>query len=253
MNCIETQRLLHAYIDDELDMMDTLEVERHLQQCPTCLPIYNNYQALRTAVKTGSLYSQAPEKLRKRIRSSVPKANKAALIAQAISWRRLSVAAVLISAMLLTVWGVTRFWPAYVEAVSLPQEVLTAHVRSLMADHLVDVPSSDQHTVKPWFNGKLDFSPSVVDLASQGFPLLGGRLDYLDNRPVAAVVYRHQKHIINLFIWPSTQNIGSETNTTTLQGYHLIHWTGSGMTYWVVSDLNLNELQKFVNLVQSSS
>lgn len=253
MNCTETQRLLHMYVDAELDTADTLEVEQHLQKCTACLQIYNNYQALRTAIKTGSLYFQAPENLRKRIRSSVLKTNKTAFISHVMSWRGLSVAAVLIFAMLLTLWGFTRFWPAYVEESSLPQEVLSSHVRSLMADHLVDVPSSDQHTVKPWFNGKLDFSPSVVDLASQGFPLLGGRLDYLDNRPVAAVVYRHQKHVINLFIWPSAQNIGNETNTTTLQGYHLIHWTGSGMTYWVVSDLNLNELQKFVQLVQSSS
>ncbi|HZO74200.1 MAG TPA: anti-sigma factor [Ktedonobacteraceae bacterium] len=253
MNCTETQRLLHAYIDVELDMMDTLEVEQHLQKCPTCLAIYNNDQALRTAVKTGSLYFQAPEKLRKRIRSSIPKANKAALLAQAVSWRGLSVAAVLLFVMLFAAWGITRFWPAYIAGISLPQEVLAAHVRSLMASHLVDVPSSDQHTVKPWFDGKLDFSPSVVDLASQGFPLLGGRLDYLDNRPVAAVVYRHQKHIINLFIWPATQDEGSETNTTTLQGYHLIHWKESGMTYWAISDLNLNELQTFVQLVQSSS
>lgn len=253
MNCTETQRLLHAYIDAELDMMDTLEVEQHLQKCPTCLATYNNYQALRTAVKAGSLYFQAPEKLRKHVRSSIPKANKATWIAQAVSWRGLSVAAALLFVMLFTAWGVTRFWPTYIAGISLPQDVLAAHVRSLMASHLVDVPSSDQHTVKPWFDGKLDFSPSVVDLAAQGFPLVGGRLDYLDNRPVAAVVYRHQKHIINLFIWPASQDEGSETNTTTLQGYHLIHWTESGMTYWAISDLNLDELQKFVQLVQSSS
>ena len=253
MNCTETQHLLHAYIDAELDMADTLEVEQHLQKCTACLQIYTNYQALRTAIKTGSLYFQAPEKLGKRIRSSVLKANKAAFISHVMSWRGLSIAAVLVFALLLTAWGLTRFWPTYVEENSLQQEVLASHVRSLMANHLVDVPSSNQHTVKPWFDGKLDFSPSVVDLAPQGFPLLGGRLDYLDNRPVAAVVYKYQKHIINLFIWSSTQNLGGEMDTTTLQGYHLIHWTRAGMTYWAVSDLNLNELQKFVQLVQASS
>jgi anti-sigma factor (TIGR02949 family) len=252
MNCTEAQRLLHAYLDAELDMADTLEVEQHLQTCTACGETYNNYQELRTAIKTSSLYFQAPEMLQKRIRSSVLKANKAAFISHVTSWRGLSVAAVLILAILLSLWGVTRFWPTSSEGNNVQQEVLASHIRSLQANHLVDVPSSDQHTVKPWFDGKLDFSPSVVDLAPQGFPLLGGRLDYLDNKPVAAVVYKHKKHIINLFIWPSTQNMGSETHMTTLQGYHLIHWTKSGMTYWAVSDLNLNELQQFVRLMQAS-
>jgi anti-sigma factor RsiW len=155
--------------------------------------------------------------------------------------------------MLFSLWGVTRFWPASSPNNRIAQEVLASHVRSLMANHLVDVPSSDQHTVKPWFNGKLDFSPPVVDLTAQGFPLIGGRMDYLDNQPVAAVVYKHRQHIINLFIWPSTQNRGGETDTITPQGYHLIHWTKSGMTFWAVSDLNLNELQQFVQLMQNST
>jgi len=256
MNCTEARRLLHAYLDAELDVADTLEVEKHLQECAACSQIYNNYQTLQTAIKTGSLYFQAPEQLRKRIRSSVLKANKAAFIPRVMSWRGLSAAAVLICAMFLLFWGITRFWPTSPSSVagnSLAQQVLTSHVRSLMANHLVDVPSSNKHTVKPWFDGKLDFSPPVVDLTAQGFPLVGGRLDYLDNQPVAAIVYKRRLHYINLFIWPSTQNMGSETDTTTLQGYHLIHWTKSGMTYWAVSDVDLNELQQFVHLVQVST
>jgi anti-sigma factor RsiW len=254
MNCTEAQRLLNPYIDAELDMANTLEIEEHLQKCTACLQAYNNYQTLQTAIKTNSLYFQAPERLRKRIQSSVRKEKKAPFIPLVVSWRGLSAAAVLIFALFFMLWGFTRFWPAPPTSVaSLPQQVLASHVRSLMASHLVDVPSSDQHTVKPWFNGKLDFSPPVVDLAAQGFPLVGGRLDYLDNQPVAAVVYKRREHIINLFIWPSAQNMGSARDTTTLQGYHLIHWTKSGMTYWAVSDLNLNELQQFVQLVQVSS
>ena len=135
----------------------------------------------------------------------------------------------------------------------LTREVVSSHVRSLMANHLADVPSSDQHTVKPWFNGKVDFSPSVVDLASRGFPLVGGRLDYLDNRPVAALVYQRDKHLINLFIWPSSDSSDAGTKSETRQGYHVFHWTRSGMTYWAVSDVEKSQLQEFVQLVQNQN
>ncbi|MBA3356983.1 MAG: anti-sigma factor [Pyrinomonadaceae bacterium] len=120
-----------------------------------------------------------------------------------------------------------------------------------MANHLTDVPSSDQHTVKPWFDGKLDFAPPVTDLTAQGFPLVGGRLDYISNRPVAALVYQRRQHFINLFIWLSTNDSESGNKIMTRQGYNLIRWNQSGMTYWAVSDLNLNELQEFAQAVQN--
>ncbi len=129
---------------------------------------------------------------------------------------------------------------------ALAQQVVSDHIRSLMANHLTDVTSSDQHTVKPWFSGKIDFSPVVKDMVARGFPLTGGRLDYVDGHPVAALLYSRHKHIINLFVWPTT---GPDTSfgTLTIKGYNVIYWTRSHMAYWAVSDLNPRELEEFAH------
>ena len=254
MNCHDVQNLIDGYIDGELDLVRNLEIEQHLHDCSACAQLYKNRQTLRAVIHTDALYQKAPSHLQKRIQSSLRRENRPRSILRITPFRLLSVAAVLL-VVVTSAWVLINNLSASSVNESLVQAVLSSHVRSLMVNHLVDVTSTDQHTVKPWFDGKLDYSPPVVDLAQQGFPLVGGRLDYLDDRPVAALVYKRRSHFINLFIWPSTSAFVSEGKGTavTRQGYHLITWTRSGMTYWAVSDLEESELQQFVQLIQHQS
>ena len=252
MNCKDAQNLIDGYMDRELDPARDLEIERHLQECAVCSQGYKNHQALRDGLKASSLYFKPPADLQRRIQLSLRKAAKAEAAPRVMPKWWLSVAAP-IAAAAIVVLTLVPFLRGPSADDLLAGEVLSSHVRSLMASHLADVSSSDQHTVKPWFAGKLNFSPPVEDLANQGFPLVGGRLDYVDNRPVAALVYQRQKHFINLFIWPSGSDSEVATKTVTRQGYNLFYWTKSGMTYWAVSDLNSNELREFVQLVQNQT
>ncbi|HYM10376.1 MAG TPA: anti-sigma factor [Bryobacterales bacterium] len=253
MNCQDTRELVHGYIDGELDLMHNVEIERHLRECATCAELYEGQQALRSAVRDRSLYFRAPQDLRQRVQQAVRREAGGTAQARVIRWparRRWLTAAASIAAAVTLAVGLrpVLFRPSSGDL--LAQQVLASHVRSLMASHLTDVPSSDQHTVKPWFNGKLDFSPPVKDLAAQGFPLAGGRLDYLDNRPVAALVYQRRKHFINLFIWPVAGGSATGGGVAALQGYHLIHWNQSGMNYWAVSDVNAADLEQFTRLIR---
>jgi anti-sigma factor RsiW len=251
MNCEVTRDLIHAYIDGELDLVRNLEIEKHIRDCQGCLREYKNYKALKSAMSSDSLYFKPPLDLKRRIRSAVRKeVGIAETMPRMAPWRWLSIAASL-ALVTVVIWTLVPVPTFHIGDDPLTKEIISGHVRSLMADHLTDVPSSDQHTVKPWFNGKLDFSPPVKDLANNGFPLIGGRLDYIGNKPVAVLVYNRRKHFINLFIWPSTKGSDKGEKTVTRQGYNLIHWAKSGMTYWAVSDLNNRELQEFVQAVQS--
>jgi anti-sigma factor RsiW len=240
------QHLIAGYQDGELDLVRNLEVEQHLQSCSSCSRAFQNQKAVRSAMTTGSFYYRSPAYLQKRVLSAVRKANKPETSPWFRQWSRLGAGASLAAAALLALILVPGLIRQSADDV-LVQETISAHVRSLMASHLTDVSSSDQHTVKPWFNGKLDFSPPVTDLTEHGFPLVGGRLEYLGDRPVAALVYRRQQHFINLFIWPAKQDAAQKAETR--QGYHVIRWAKSGMTYWAVSDLNAPELQEFARLI----
>ena len=250
MNCNDVQHLLDGYVDGELDLVRSLEIEQHLQQCTSCTQAYKSRQALRRALNSGNFYYRPPASLQKRIQSSLHKTSSPSLRSRA---RLTLIAAAALTLVLLIAWSAFRLISPPPASNSLAQEVLASHIRSLMPGHLVDVPSSDQHTVKPWFDGRLDFSPPVVDLKQQGYPLTGGRLDYVDKRAVAVLVYQHGEHVINLFVWPAGPNENLGATTITQQGYHIISWTRSGMIYWAVSDLEATQLQDFVRLVQQSS
>jgi anti-sigma factor RsiW len=248
MSCHEA---LDGYVDGELDPVRTVEFEGHLQQCGRCRALRDQCRELRQAVKAHSPYFDAPQGLQKRIcgQLAMRVAGGAGSIIQrpfAPGWRLVAVAAGILGLVISSAMFVQILRrPSPTEM--LAQEVVSSHIRSLMGSHLTDVPSSDQHTVKPWFSGKLDFAPVFKDLAPEGFPLTGGRLDYLDGRPVAALIYKRHQHIINLFLWPSSKS-DSRPQTLTIRGYGIVHWAQSGMTYWAVSDLNARELTDFVTM-----
>jgi anti-sigma factor RsiW len=252
MNCEDAQNWIDGYLDGELDLVSNLEIEDHIQDCVLCAQDYKSHQLLRNGIKTGSLYFKAPENLQRRIRLSLRKDAEPRAILRALPKWWFNIAAPMAAAAVV-VLALVPFLRGPSADDLLAREIVSSHVRSLMASHLADVPSSDQHTVKPWFAGKVNFSPPVEDLAKQGFPLIGGRLDYVDNRPVAALSYQRQKHFVNLFIWPAGSDSDVGTKTVSRQGYNLFYWTRSGMTHWAVSNLNSSELQEFVQLVQNQT
>jgi anti-sigma factor RsiW len=205
---------------------------------------------MRALLRDDALRYRAPAELRSKVRATLSDAARTERNAtrRQLSWRRIALAAAAVVAISFAI----QLWPSPSED-RLLAELTSSHVRSLMVAHLTDVASSDQHTVKPWFDGKLDFAPPVKDLRESGFPLLGGRLDYLAARPVAALVYSRQKHLINLFVWPLNRP-GADTAPVATQrsGYHLIQWSNQGMTFWAVSDLNEKELMDFARALSGS-
>jgi anti-sigma factor RsiW len=214
MNCEIALRLMET---------DDAALAEHLLTCPSC------------AIGAHATYYEAPPSLEQKIRQSLRRETS-----RSTNWRWLAMAACLLLGVSLT--GNLALLRSRVDLGQvLAEDVVSAHVRSLAGTHLIDVPSSDQHTVKPWFNGKLDFAPTVKEV--QGFPLLGGRLEYLQGHPAAAMIYGRAQHVINLFTWPAAKAGAGED---TFHGYHLLSWWANGMTYWAVSDLNLEELRQFV-------
>jgi anti-sigma factor RsiW len=251
LSCQQTHELIHGYIDGELELLKSIEIEKHLQQCENCSQAYKATRSLQSTLASSALRFEPPSNLERRLRSALRRESRSETKSFIFGWRWALAGASLFAA-LVVIWSVAAIFSRPPTDELLAQEVVSSHVRSLMADHLTDVPSSDRHTVKPWFDGKLDFSPTVKDLSQQGFSLYGGRLDYIGNRPVAALVYQRRQHSINLFVWPAREAPAMSEKASERQGYNLIRWSNGGMTYWAVSDLNLAELQQFVQLVRES-
>jgi len=248
LSCQHTDELIHGHLDGELELVKSLEIEKHLSACAVCTKNYERLRRLRSALGETTLRYLPSDRLEERLRSALRQESKPERNRTIFQPRWLVAAASLVLAFIV-IWIVGRSLVKPDSGDLLAQEIVASHVRSMMADHLTDVSSSNQHTVKPWFDGKLDFSPPVKDLSQQGFILTGGRLDYIGNRPVAAMVYQRGQHPINLFVWPATGSANSTETVAVRQGYNLVRWTNGGMTYWAVSELNLPELQQFAQLL----
>ena len=242
MSCAELRVLLRGVLDHELDLADAVRVETHMQTCHDCTAEYRRQEALRAAIRRPEARYRAPHDLRARVISAIRWQTDLSWRAPwwrgaVTGWMGTAVSLALAASLLLVV--------AMPGEQAIQQELISGHVRSLLATHLTDVTTSDEHTVKPWFNGKLDASPPVVDLAPQSFPLIGGRLDYIHNRVVGALVFKHDQHVINLFVWPVADLKDSGPTSTTREGFNLLHWTCSGMNFWAVSDVNPAALRRF--------
>ena len=253
MECTESRDRMSAFADGELDALAAWQLTQHMAHCPECAQACEQLLDLRAAVRQHGQRHAAPPALRQRLRQALleegdrakevtasPRGRKWARLPW--TWISLGVAGASTAAFAVTL---ALYLSVPSEAERLDQEIVASHFRSLMPDHLADVASSDQHTVKPWFSGKLDFSPPVVDLAQAGFPLVGGRLDYIKQRPVAALAYRRHQHVLNLYVWPGQAQRDAPPRLTVRQGYHLIRWSRSGMEYRLISDLNAAELMDF--------
>jgi anti-sigma factor RsiW len=246
MTCDEAEILLHALIDGELDAGHAREVEAHIASCPRCAAQFEAYREMSKAVAGAGLRYTAPPLLRRRIEASLPQAQmpsrRAVLRGFAMGSAASAIAATGLVAIILRNDDAQR----------IESEIVSAHLRSLQAGHLTDVLSTDQHTVKPWFNGKLDVSPPVVDLTAQGFMLIGGRLDYVDARAIAAIVYRRRAHLINLFVSQTASTERQSAKMETIQGFNIRRWSDRGLNYWAVSDLAKDELAEFGEKFESA-
>jgi anti-sigma factor RsiW len=255
--CKDNTPLLHGYSDGELDLVRSLEIEEHLRTCPACAQELREQQTLRKNIRSANLYHRAPEALRARmIAAAAPTRGREQgrettapfRMARRPVFEWFAVAAAILIALALGI----RIIPGALnerQGNLVAEELVASHIRSLQPGHLMDVVSTDQHTVKPWFDGKIDFAPPVRDLAEQGYPLIGGRLDYVGGRDVAALVYQVRKHYINVFIWPDDGRQAKLPEFSSTQGYNMVCRSNGGMRLCGVTDANAEDLRQFMQLL----
>jgi len=259
MNHQQILELLPAYLDQELSLSEAGELERHLESCEACRQAYAQQRDASTQLRQAELRIDAPPALLQRIEAALPRQITPRgllrerfgqwLTSRSSNWAALGAMAMSIAVLSVSV---TLYRDVPSPEQRLTQELVDDHVRSLQSNHLFDVISTDRHTVKPWFNGKLDFAPPVIDLAQQGYPLVGGRLDFVNGRAVAVMVYRYQLHPINLYVWPGN-DAGNTPVVVEQKGYHLAHWSAAGMTYWAITDAGAQELNGFITKLRAQT
>ena len=241
MTCDEAEILLHALMDGELDAGHAREVEEHIAGCAACAAQLAAYREMSQAIAAADMKYTAPLALRRRIEASLPQGRTRAPSRRAVL-RGFAMGSA-VSAIAAT--GLVAIVLRNDDEQRIDSEIVSAHLRSLQAGHLTDVISTDQHTVKPWFNGKLDVSPPVINLTAQGFTLIGGRLDYIDARSIGAIVYKRRAHVINLFVAQTANTEHRAAKTETIQGFNIRAWSDRGLNYWAVSDIGIDELSEF--------
>ena len=244
MECARIREQLNAYEDGELDAVRARELEAHLVGCPGCLRAEERLTELRRAVREHAVYHAAPAALREAVAGMLHVPERSVPRRITLRWWQLGglLAATGAASALCLLVALNAASPKADER--LASELVADHVRALMQNHLLDVASTDQHTVKPWFAGKLDYSPPVRDLADAGFPLVGGRLDYVRGRVVAALIYQRRQHRINVFVWPASGHAVPVDRAMTVNRYNVLGWSAGAMHFWAVSDLNAPELEE---------
>jgi len=250
ISCRSALSLIEPLLDSELDAARKADVEEHLRECPNCYVVFERLKRLNEDLRSPGLRYEAPERLRSEVMSGLRQAAGVAATPAPIrvsrrwpanSWAIAATALLAFSAC----WNLVLLRSQKSAGNDVTQQVVASHVRSMIGDHLLDIKSTDQHNVKPWFDGKLDYAPDVRDFAADGFPLIGGRVDYIDRRSVAALIYRHRQHVINLFVWPSSTAVRVPEAAS---GLSLVAWNKAGMAYFAISDLNRTELLRFADL-----
>jgi anti-sigma factor RsiW len=248
MACERADTVVHGYFDNELDAVKAAEFESHLEQCPECVAALDALESLRSTINVAQPYEKMSASFRKKILADlhVQGATTTARERVTTDWRWLAMAATFLL-LIYCGWRVASLNRADSRETMMASKVVDAHLRSLQPGHLEDVISTDQHTVKPWFDGKVDFAPPVRDFAEQGYPLQGGRLDVIDNRSVAALVYGRRKHVVNVFVWPTSEK-DAAPRSGSIQGYQWIDWRKQGMEFYAVSDASAPDLDQLQRL-----